>query len=45
MAVFSLLQEGLVGRASAFSILIISIVFVGDRILYWISKGKRSLLG
>jgi len=30
VAVFSLLQEGLVGRASAFSILIISIVFIGE---------------
>ncbi|MCK5201617.1 MAG: iron ABC transporter permease, partial [Spirochaetales bacterium] len=45
VAVFSLLQEGLVGRASAFSILIIFIVFIGDRILHWISRGKRSLLG
>jgi len=45
VAVFSLLQEGAVGRASAFSIVIISIVLIGDRLLYWLTKGKRSLLG
>jgi iron(III) transport system permease protein len=45
VAVFSLLQEGAVGRASAFSIVIIAIVLIGDRLLHWLTKGKRSLLG
>jgi iron(III) transport system permease protein len=45
VAVFSLLQEGLIGRASAFSIVIIITVLLGDRLLFLVSRGKRSLLG
>ena len=45
VAVFSLLQEGKIGRAAAFSIVIIVIVLLGDRLLHRVTKGKRSLLG
>ena len=45
VAVFSLLQEGRIGRASAFSIVIIVTVLLGDRLVALASRGKRSLLG
>jgi len=44
VAVFTLLQEGRVGRSSAFSVVIILTVIAGDRLLHWITRGKRSLL-
>ncbi len=45
VAVFSLLQEGSIGRASAFSIVIIVTVLLGDRLVALVSRGRRSLLG
>lgn len=45
VAVFSLLQEGAIGRASAFSIVIIIFVLTGDRLLFLVSRRRRSLLG